>query len=84
MLNKTPNKTSKTTKKSGEPKAEPDNVLPEPQRDITLSEEEAKASSPSDESVCGEEDPGAGLEFLVKPDNLKSSSSTANASDKKS
>lgn len=39
-----------------------------PQRDLNLSEEDAKAGGPADESVLGEEDPGAGLEFLVKPD----------------
>lgn len=38
----------------------------EDQRDLTLTEEEAKAGAPSDESVTGEEDPGVGLEFLVK------------------
>lgn len=35
-------------------------------RDFTLSESDAAAGAPADESVCGEEDPGVGLEFLVK------------------
>lgn len=39
-----------------------------PDRDLNLSEEDARAGGPADESVVGEEDPGAGLEFLVKPD----------------
>ncbi len=35
-------------------------------RDWTLSPEDASAGGPAGESVGGEEDPGAGLEFLVK------------------
>lgn len=35
-------------------------------RDLLLPEDQAEAGSPSNYSVSGEEDPGAGLEFLVK------------------
>lgn len=35
-------------------------------RDITLSEHDAESGAPADSSVAGEEDPGAGLEALVK------------------
>lgn len=38
----------------------------EDQRDLTLTEREAEAGAPPDESITGEEDPGVGLEFLVK------------------
>ena len=38
------------------------------ERDLTLSEEEAEASGPADQSVAGEEDPGAALEFFVRHD----------------
>lgn len=37
-----------------------------PVRRYTLSEADAVAGAPIDASVCGEEDPGVGLEFLVK------------------
>jgi hypothetical protein len=37
-------------------------------RDITLSHKEAQAGSPDDSAVCGEEDIGVGLEFLVSDD----------------
>lgn len=36
------------------------------ERDFQLSESDAAAGAPADASVCGEEDPGVGLEFLVK------------------
>jgi hypothetical protein len=35
------------------------------ERDFVLSTREAKAASPADMAVCGEEDPGEGMEFLV-------------------
>lgn len=35
---------------------------------FTLSHKEARAASPDDMAVCGEEDPGEGLEFLVSND----------------
>lgn len=35
------------------------------ERDFVLSTREAKAASPVDTAVCGEEDPGEGMEFLV-------------------
>ncbi len=37
-----------------------------PERNYTLSKADAAAGAPFDASVCGEEDPGGGLEFLVK------------------
>jgi hypothetical protein len=36
------------------------------ERDYQLSRRAAAAGSPSDASVTGEEDPGSGLEFLVR------------------
>jgi hypothetical protein len=36
----------------------------EPEQNFVLSEREAEAASP-EYAVCGEEDPGEGLEFLV-------------------
>ncbi|WP_181898451.1 hypothetical protein [Alteromonas aestuariivivens] len=46
---------------------------PDPhERDLTMSDEDAQASGPEDESVCGEEDPGSALEDLVtRKDNAK-------------
>lgn len=44
-------------------------------RDLTLSEEDAEASGPADQSVVGEEDPGAALEFFVKHDEKPDRSS---------
>lgn len=35
------------------------------QRDLILTHQEALAGSPDDMAACGEEDIGAGLEFLV-------------------
>lgn len=35
------------------------------ERNFVLSAREAKAASPVDMAVCGEEDPGEGMEFLV-------------------
>jgi hypothetical protein len=35
------------------------------EHNFVLSHEEAIAASPDDMAVCGEEDPGEGLEFLV-------------------
>lgn len=37
-------------------------------RDLILSHKEAQAASPDDIAACGEEDIGAGLEFLVTKD----------------
>lgn len=34
-------------------------------RDLILTHKEARAGSPEDIAVCGEEDVGSGLEFLV-------------------
>jgi len=39
--------------------------VPSHEQKFVLSEKEAKASSPEDIAVCGEEDPGVGLEFLT-------------------
>jgi hypothetical protein len=36
-----------------------------PEHTFVLSQREAKAASPENFAVCGEEDPGEGLEFLV-------------------
>lgn len=36
------------------------------EREFHLTRRDAAAGAPADESVTGEEDPGAGLEFLVK------------------
>jgi hypothetical protein len=36
------------------------------ERDYHLNRRDAAAGAPADASVTGEEDPGAGLEFLVK------------------
>lgn len=41
----------------------------EPEQDFVLSEREAEAAAPEAMAVCGEEDPGEGLEFLVTPNN---------------
>lgn len=35
-------------------------------RDLTLPKKNVEAAGPADTSVCGEEDPGAGLEYLVR------------------
>lgn len=35
------------------------------ENNFVLSHKEAQAASPDDMAVCGEEDPGEGLEFLV-------------------
>lgn len=36
------------------------------ERDYFVSKEHVEAGSPADHSVCGEEDPGVGLEFVVR------------------
>lgn len=41
----------------------------EKQRDLVLTHKEALAGSPDNIAVCGEEDIGAGLEFLVTRDD---------------
>jgi len=41
---------------------------------FVLSHKEAEAASPDDMAVCGEEDPGEGLEFLVADEHLVKSS----------
>lgn len=38
------------------------------QQNFVLSEREAEAASPESMAVCGEEDPGESLEFLVTKD----------------
>ncbi|GGY78997.1 hypothetical protein GCM10011613_24720 [Cellvibrio zantedeschiae] len=40
-----------------------------PEQNFVLSEREAEAASPEAMAVCGEEDPGEGLEFLVTEDS---------------
>lgn len=44
-------------------------VLVEEERDLTLTHKEARAGSPDDTAVCGEEDIGSALEFLVTKDD---------------
>jgi hypothetical protein len=39
------------------------------ENNFVLSHQEALAASPDDMAVCGEEDPGEGLEFLVADEN---------------
>lgn len=42
------------------------------ERERTMTDEDAEASVPEDESVCGEEDPGAALEdFVTQRENKK-------------
>lgn len=36
------------------------------ERDYLVSKEHVEAGSPADHSICGEEDPGVGLEFVVR------------------
>ena len=50
---------------SPEHKEDNDSDLWHQQRDLILTHEEALAGSPDDSAACGEEDIGAGLEFLV-------------------
>lgn len=57
---KTPTETK--TSRDGDPSERP----PSHPRDWEISKGDAAAGSPTDESVCGEEDPGAGLEYLVR------------------
>lgn len=48
-------------------KPSPSKPDPHPdERDYQLNRRDAAAGAPADASVTGEEDPGAGLEFLVK------------------
>lgn len=41
------------------------------ERDLTLNHQDAQGGSPDDIAACGEEDIGAGLEFLVSRENEK-------------
>lgn len=41
----------------------------EHERDLILTHKDAQAASPDDIAACGEEDIGAGLEFLVTKDD---------------
>ena len=46
------------------------NLIPDKnRRDLILTHKEAEAGSPDDMAACGEEDIGAGLEFLVTRDD---------------
>lgn len=63
-----------TTSKDSNSSAEPEVVEPSgsnrpaptaAERDFILTRRDAAAGGPADASVTGEEDPGAGLEFLV-------------------
>lgn len=49
-----------------QPEADKQSQQPDTEnRDILLTHHEAEAGSPADIAVCGEEDPGVGLEILV-------------------
>ncbi|MAX51714.1 MAG: hypothetical protein CMH22_07000 [Methylophaga sp.] len=50
---------------SPEHKEDSDSKQLHQQRDLILTHEEALAGSPDESAACGEEDIGAGLEFLV-------------------
>jgi len=51
-------------------KSSDENVDPfKERRDLILTHKEAQAASPDDMAACGEEDIGAGLEFLVTKDD---------------
>lgn len=41
------------------------------EQDMILTPKEAEAASPEELSVCGEEDPGVGLESLVEKHQVK-------------
>lgn len=62
---------SKDSKKQGPGAIHRNDDVDTPSRDVTLSDEDAEAGAPADSSVAGEEDPGAGLEFLVKREHKK-------------
>ena len=49
----------------GQNKAKTKKDKPRNERDLILNHEDAQAASPDDMAACGEEDVGAGLEFLV-------------------
>lgn len=61
----------KKTARSSSASKKREDKLKEPRRDIELDGPDAQAGAPSDSSVLGEEDPGAGLEFLVRRDRPK-------------
>lgn len=62
----TMNKPKQPTAKPGK-KPSPSQKPAQPdERDYHLTRRDAAAGAPADESVTGEEDPGAALEFLVK------------------
>lgn len=46
----------------------PEDVTPSEEHNFLLTKREAKAASPADMAVCGEEDPGEALELLVRGD----------------
>lgn len=53
----------RSTFSNGNDRDKTTNALPE--HNFTLTKREAEAASPEAMAVCGEEDPGEGLEFLV-------------------
>jgi hypothetical protein len=64
-MNKPKHHTDKST--AAAEKTSPLKPTPNPtESEYHLSPHDAAAAAPADESVTGEEDPGAGLEFLVK------------------
>ena len=61
------NKPKHPANKPSESKPAPTKPTPNPNEpSYYLSRRDAAAAAPTDVSVTGEEDPGAGLEFLVK------------------
>ncbi len=60
---------AKTTSQTNQAKATVDDTNSAEEHTFVLSSREAKAASPDYMAVCGEEDPGEGLEFLVTDDS---------------
>lgn len=63
-MNKPKQPTTKPAKPSKKPAPSQKPAQPD-EREYHLTRRDAAAGAPADESVTGEEDPGAGLEFLV-------------------
>lgn len=70
MINK-PKDTPKSSEKISYKKTKKIVVPNREQRDLILTHREAQAGGPDDMAACGEEDIGAGLEFLVTRDDHK-------------
>lgn len=63
-----PKSKSKSPARPAKAKQPAKQLPPDDERDITLSRKDAAAGAPADYSVAGEEDPGVGLEFMVRGD----------------